>query len=261
MSSENFDLSLKYVLVDEGGNDDDPNDHGGRTSRGITQREYDAWCQLNGKTSGDVWNATQEEISTIYNTQYWAPYCNSFPSGVDYVFFDIAVNAGRSQAVRSFQKALGVNVDGMMGQVTLAAIQSADPTKLIQDVSEVRRNFYRSLKQFPRYGKGWLNRVNHCQTGALSMVNTTYVKPVDTIPTPKADENDTAQTTISPEASGGTAVATGGLISMLDNFKESLSGFAGDIQYIKYVLIGVTVLILGYSVYGFYKRSQVQAAT
>ena len=105
--ADNFELSLQYVLADEGGNSDDPHDHGGRTSRGITQREYDAWNKLNGKRGGDVWNATDADIRSIYQSQYWEPYCAALPSGLDYLFFDISVNAGRTQAVRQFQKALG----------------------------------------------------------------------------------------------------------------------------------------------------------
>ena len=169
MSNENFDVSLKYVLVDEGGNDDDPRDHGGRTSRGITQREYDAWCHLNGKVAGDVWKASQTEIGSIYRSQYWEPYCNSLPNGLDYCFFDISVNCGRSQAVKTFQKALGVPADGMMGQITLAAINKADRIDLIHKVSDERRYFYRHLGQFAIYGKGWLSRVDHCEKQALAI--------------------------------------------------------------------------------------------
>lgn len=256
---QNFNQSLKYVLIDEGGNDDDPQDSGGRTSRGITQREYNSWCQLNGKTAGDVWHASQDEITQIYNSQYWSPYCDGLPSGVDYLFFDISVNAGRSQAVKSFQKALGVTVDGMMGQVTLASIQASDPTKLINDVSDVRRNFYKHLAKFPRYGKGWLSRVEHCEKGALSMVhNVPYDKPPTV--SPKANPTDVATPTVSPEASGATTVASGGLISALDSFKDSISSYAGDLQYLKYVLVAVAVFSLIYSIYGFMKRSKVQAA-
>lgn len=254
---QDFSQALRYVLIDEGGNDDDPNDHGGRTSRGITQREYNAWCSLNGKPQGDVWQATQTDIESIYRSQYWNPYCDQLPAGVDYVFFDISVNAGRSRATRQFQQALGVNVDGMLGQVTLSAIQSADPVDLIHKVSDVRRNWYRSLKQFNIYGRGWLSRVNHCETGAIAIHagDTTFVKPAAE-DHPKATEPST--TTISPETSGGAVVASGGLLQTLNEFKDSISQFV-DIDYVKYTLMAIAVIGLIYSVYGFYKRSKVQA--
>lgn len=254
---QNFEQALKYVLIDEGGNDDDPQDHGGRTSRGITQREYEAWCRNNGKATGDVWKASQDDITSIYRTQYWNPYCDSLPSGVDYLFFDISVNAGRTRAVRQFQQALDVNVDGMIGQVTLDAIKNADPVQLIHDVSNVRRNWYRHLSQFKRYGKGWLSRVGHCENGAIAIHNNdkSFVKPAAD-PHPKATEP--ASTTVSPEASGTTAVTSGGLLQILESFKDNLSSYT-DLVYVKYALIGVAVVSLAYAGYGFWQRSKVQA--
>jgi len=44
----NFAKALAWLRTSEGGNDDDPDDSGGRTSRGITQREYNAYCEMAG---------------------------------------------------------------------------------------------------------------------------------------------------------------------------------------------------------------------
>ncbi len=38
----NLDAALRFVSRWEGGLSDDPNDRGGRTMRGVTQRVYDA---------------------------------------------------------------------------------------------------------------------------------------------------------------------------------------------------------------------------
>ena len=40
---DRFPTSVALTLVSEGGNDDDPRDPGGRTSRGITQNEWNNW--------------------------------------------------------------------------------------------------------------------------------------------------------------------------------------------------------------------------
>lgn len=263
MAKSNFKACLRYVLIDEGGNDDDPQDHGGRTSRGITQREYDSWSQLNDKKGGDVWEASSSDIENVYQSQYWNPYCDKLPGGVDYVFFDTSVNAGRSQAVKSFQKALDLNPDGMMGQITLNAIASADPVDLIHKVSEVRREFYRHLKQFPRYGRGWLSRVDHCERGALSLTSTNFsngdtASPVDK--SPKANSKDVATTTVSPETSTTTAASSGGLVAILNSFHDALQPYAMQIQYVTYTLLGVAAISFGYGMWGFIHRSKVQAA-
>lgn len=264
MSANNFDAALKLVLVDEGGNDDDPRDHGGRTSRGITQREYDAWCKLHGQPTGDVWRASNENIKKVYHSQYWNPYCDNLPSGVDYLFFDISVNAGRTQAVRQFQKALGVRVDGMFGVATREAIATADPATLISTVSDVRRTFYRNLRQYPIYGRGWMNRVNHAEKGAMSLLGEAkdgeeYVKPGVGEGGNKARDEDVKQPPIKPEVAAGAAAGSGGLLGMLQSLKENLTDYA-HLKYVQYTLIGIAILGFLYAMWAISQRRQAQEA-
>ncbi len=166
---DNFAASLKAVLKDEGGNDDDPADHGGRTSRGITQREYTAWRALKGLATHDVWAATNDEVAAIYHDEYWNPFCDGFPVGVDYLYFDMAVNAGPRRAAILLQRALGVADDGRIGPITRLAISKADPKRLIATYTNAKRAFYISLHQ-PKFTKGWLNRCDHVQQIANAMV-------------------------------------------------------------------------------------------
>lgn len=170
MPQSNWLASLALLLKSEGGNDDDPSDHGGRTSRGVTQREYDSWRRISGLITRDVWAAGDNEVAEIYYRGYWFPYCNAMPDGVDYLYFDMAVNAGPHQAAVLLQRALGVTDDGRIGPVTLEAISNADGAELINKFSVAKANFYRSLHQ-PKYIKGWLNRVASVKADALQMVN------------------------------------------------------------------------------------------
>jgi len=167
---QNFATALKFVLTDEGGNDDDPQDHGGRTSRGITQREFDAWCRENHKPNGDVWHAPQSYIEAIYQEEYWQPLCDDFPTGIDYIYFDMAVNAGPHQAAVLLQRALGLTTDGRIGPITRQALHSADVRSFIERYTLVKANFYKSLHQ-PKFLKGWLNRDRDVRANALSMLN------------------------------------------------------------------------------------------
>ena len=169
MTAANFPKSLAFVLKDEGGNDDDPADRGGRTSRGITQREYTAWLSEQGMPDKDVWKATDNEISTIYHDEYWEPYCDGFPNGVDYLYFDMAVNAGPYRATIMLQRALGITDDGRIGPITRQAVYTVNPATLIEDYTAAKRDFYMSLHQ-PRFLKGWLNRCANVQANAISML-------------------------------------------------------------------------------------------
>lgn len=169
MTAANFPKALALVLKSEGGNDDDPADHGGRTSRGITQREYNAWRGLRGLGNKDVWTASDKDVADIYHEEYWNPWCDLLPAGIDYLFFDMAVNAGPRRAIILLQRALGVTDDGRIGPITKMAIRDADPDRLIDDFSEAKKAFYLSLHQ-PRFTKGWLNRTASVRKAALQMV-------------------------------------------------------------------------------------------
>ena len=171
MVASNFQASLKLVLTSEGGNDDDPADHGGRTSRGITQREYTAWLAENHRVNLDVWKAPQSDIDTIYHDEYWNPWCDSMPIGIDYVFFNNSVLDGPNRAIKILQQSLGLAADGRIGPVTRAAFENADPTNTVIKMSDCSRNFYLSLHQ-PRFIKGWLNRVDFVKKNALLMIHT-----------------------------------------------------------------------------------------
>ncbi len=169
MAASNFKTSLAAVLKSEGGDDDDAADHGGRTSRGITQREYDAWRKEQKLAPLDVWKAPQRDVEAIYHDEYWEPNCDLLPVGADYLLFNMNVNAGPNRGAKILQQALGVNPDGRIGPVTRGAIRAADPRALINAYSAMSRNFYLSLHQ-PKFTKGWLNRVEFVNKIALEMI-------------------------------------------------------------------------------------------
>ncbi len=168
MAASNWKPSLAAVLKSEGGNDDDLADHGGRTSRGITQREYDAWRRLHLLSTKDVWTALQVEIDAIYHDEYWMPYCDILPIGADYLLFNMNVNAGPYRGAIILQRALGVTADGRIGSITKEAALRANPVALVNAYSAQSRAFYLSLHQ-PKFIKGWLNRVKFVQQTALAM--------------------------------------------------------------------------------------------
>lgn len=160
---DRFAICLPYTLKEEGGNDDDPEDPGGRTSRGIIQREYNVYRRQIGAPSKDVWVASDEEVAEIYRTQYWMPHCPAMPPGIDYLAFDMNVNMGPHESTLLLQRGLGVDDDGHFGLLTMDAIVHCDPVRLIGAVSDQKNKFYRKLPTFRRFGKGWLNRIKEVE--------------------------------------------------------------------------------------------------
>jgi uncharacterized protein (TIGR02594 family) len=168
--SDRFSACIARVLVSEGGNDDDPRDPGGRTSRGITQSEWNAWTQTHPGLPSDVWQAPQDQIIAIYRAKYWNPLkCDNLPGGVDYAVFDYGVLSGIGRAARVLQGFVGAPVDGEIGPQTIAAIAQADPVALINQICNERLAFMQSLSTWPTFGRGWTNRVESVRAAATAM--------------------------------------------------------------------------------------------
>lgn len=160
----------------EGGKDDDKRDPGGRTNEGIEQRECDAWCHLRNLPKIDVWDASEDMLTEIYRVQYWSPYCDYLPKGVDLVFFDVHVNQGQRVAVEFLQQALGIEADGHWGLVTAAHVKDIDaggnyPTSkmVIDSITRQRIHRYRGTRNFDLYGHGWLSRADRCEVLGYTM--------------------------------------------------------------------------------------------
>ena len=58
------------------------------------------------------------------------------------------------------QQAVGSEVDGEIGPLTLAAVASHPVEEALAAYAEVRRRRYRALPTFWRFGRGWLSRVD-----------------------------------------------------------------------------------------------------
>lgn len=275
MVAETFPHALRLVLVDEGGLDDDPHDHGGRTAHGIIQREYDGFRLRHHLPRQDVWRITPAEYTEIYHDRYWMPWCDRLPAGLDYAFFDACVNAGPAQAAKTLQRALGVRVDGFMGDVTLAkavAACEANAEATIHAFCEQRRRFYRALAQFPRYGRGWLARVDHVEKAAKAMAASSADQvqrsglsdDLKGEASARAKAEDTTQPPVSTETSATVATTSGicaGYTDQLNTLSDKLTPFQDAIHALKYVLVGVAFLSVALTLYALWHKGQVKEAT
>jgi lysozyme family protein len=166
-----FDLRLPVVLLHEGGFVQHPQDPGGATKFGIT-RETLARFRGTPVTVEDVRSLTTAEAAAIYRRLYWDPIRgDELPAGVDLAVFDFTVNSGPSRAVRTLQGALGVPQDGIIGPVTLAAAQVADPVALIRHLSRDRLRFLSRLAIWPVFGRGWRRRVLAVEQEAIRLAH------------------------------------------------------------------------------------------
>lgn len=168
---------LHNVLASEGGNVDDPADPGGRTSRGVIQREWNAWRTTHRGLPADVWAAPQEEIDVIYHEKYWAHRCiqgDKLPAGLDYTVGDYGVNAGVGRPGIVLRRVLQVNADRCdISDALLAIVVKKDTPALIRAIGAERKRFYANLiAAKPSLGKfrnGWMARADAVQRISLKM--------------------------------------------------------------------------------------------
>jgi len=166
----NFEKSLALVLQHEGGYVNHPSDPGGRTNLGVTQRVWEEYVG-HPVDEAEMRSLTKEMVSPLYRKEYWdAVRGDQLPSGADYLAFDFAVNAGAFRSIKTIQRALKITADGVIGPVTVKAIQDTNAEDFINNFSAAKESFYRSLTNFPTFGKGWLNRVAEGKKAAEGML-------------------------------------------------------------------------------------------
>lgn len=166
-----FDICLDRILKHEGGFVQDIFDSGGMTNLGVTKR---VWEEFVGHpvSEADMRSLTVEKVSKLYKQRYWdRVQADKLPPGVDYICMDFAVNAGVGRSIKTLQSAVGATADGIIGNQTLTKINSIDPKKLINDLSDARIDFYQGIvarkPDQARFIKGWLNRVEDSRRTAL----------------------------------------------------------------------------------------------
>ncbi|MGZ5988120.1 MAG: glycoside hydrolase family 108 protein [Rhizomicrobium sp.] len=256
---QDFDNAMKIELVFEGGKCDDPVDPGGRTNQGIIQREFSAYLRAKGQDPRDVYTMLPAERDEIYRKQYADRIkFDELPPGVDLVILDGAINSGVGQSIKWVQRSLGLIADGVMGVVTLEAIQNApDHDILIASICERRLAFLRALKTFPHFGGGWTKRVDTLkakgQAWAMGSVGPEVVYIPDGHRKAKISEAKQA-----PPRAPADALASGGTVttalSSAQSVFQPMQGTPIADHMILYIGIAAAVLTCLGIVYGLYAR-------
>lgn len=147
----NFDQAFEQLIGHEGGYVNNSNDRGGETKFGISKRSYPAL---------DIKSLTLDNAKAIYRTDYWDKcMCDRLPALIRFDVFDTAVNSGVRMAIRLVQKAMNLKDDGVIGPITLEAINRANGVSLSVIFNAERLIYMTSLTDWQYFGKGWARRV------------------------------------------------------------------------------------------------------
>lgn len=161
-----FQYAVHVVLKHEGGYSNDPDDPGGQTSFGISQRfiqEND--IQINVK------HLSAEQASDIYRQYWWDKYHYNTVKDLQVAtkLFDLSVNVGPEQAHKILQRAINtlqnqhLGVDGIFGPHTVEETNKQDPEKIIDAIRREAATYYMDLvrmkPQLHKFLHGWLDRL------------------------------------------------------------------------------------------------------
>lgn len=174
----NFEEAIAFVLSNEGGYVDNPNDAGGATNFGISLRflqslpveslkEYGFFGDL---IAHDVEVLSEEKALAIYRGEFWdrAPFGEIHNQNRANYIFDCCVNHGLAQGIKLVQRASWprrgedhrIVDDGIMGEKTLAVIN--DDACLLMVLMAERAGYMRMLAEVKPKNKeflhGWLKR-------------------------------------------------------------------------------------------------------
>ena len=185
------ELLLPIILKWEGGFVNDPIDSGGATNMGVTLDTYKMYRKvhkLKPPTISDLKKITDDEVLAILKEFYWdkmrADEINN--QSIANLCVNTLWGSGTSY-IRTIQGVLCVKQDGVVGPVTLAAINNHPNQKILfQKLWERRKKFFedivansvsayerkigrkateRELLKYTkkRFLRGWLNRLNFFQ--------------------------------------------------------------------------------------------------
>lgn len=165
------DEMVEEILRREGGYVNHPNDRGGPTNMGITQKTLSSWLGRPASID-DVKRLDKETAKEIYITNYLSgPRIDTLPHDIVPQVFDISINSGPRTAVKIVQKTINlsgfgpIGADGVMGPKTRNAAEAANNAMghlFNNAIAYERINFYeRIIERNPSqevFRTGWINR-------------------------------------------------------------------------------------------------------
>lgn len=176
MSTINFPRALAFVW--QSGFDSpadgyhvEPGDPGGGTKGGVIEATWGAAVRR-GIVRGALRAASDADLSNVLRALTWSSVCDRLPGGIDLVCFNGFMMSGHYPWL--LQRSLGFmgsdDVDGDVGDKTMAAVRDADPATLINALSGIHYDYLTHLTGWLRDGGGWTTRLKAARLAALALL-------------------------------------------------------------------------------------------
>jgi lysozyme family protein len=168
-----FETAIEKTLKNEGFYSDNKNDSGGETYYGISRNnwpDWRGWIRIDAmKNKPDFPEclhllSLESEVKMFYEVNFWDKIRGDEIKDQEIAesLFDFAVNTGINPAVKTAQKALCIEDDGIIGINTIKALNSIIPELFLLRFTIEKINKYIQICQKNQSQKtfffGWVSR-------------------------------------------------------------------------------------------------------
>lgn len=159
-----LNIEKQFEIARQKGWSDDPNDPGGATMIDVTLGAYREYCHRKCNPipdKDDLQHISLHEWTDILKTMYWDVWqADDIKSqGLANLLVDWIWASGRG-SIKTAQHTIGVKADGIVGPITLIALNSKDPQIMFHRLKQVRTDYYQRCKGAWKYINCWLRRIN-----------------------------------------------------------------------------------------------------
>lgn len=162
----NAELYIPKLKQREGGWANNPNDKGKCTMSGVTIGTFQSYYGTD-KTCSDLKKITNEQWRNIFFKGYWNP-CRADQiksQSIAELVVDMAFMSGVKTTIKKIQTLFGLKADGIIGPITLNALNSGDLEKNFLKIKIMRAEWFLSISGGSNSGfyKPWMRRLLECK--------------------------------------------------------------------------------------------------
>lgn len=157
LNDNRFQKAMRdYVIPNEGGYINHPDDKGGETNFGISKKYY---------PNEDIKNLTRERANAILYRDFWKwNGIHKLPDEIVGIVFDDGVNSSPLQAIKNTHRALGIVPGNIIGEQTLNTLKTITPEEFLtnyrEEVKSLRQKIVERDSSQAVFSNGWNNRIN-----------------------------------------------------------------------------------------------------
>lgn len=169
-----FEKAYKKTSVNEGGYVNDPDDPGGETYRGVSRRyhpDWEGWKTVDKMKKFDGFPKNLDTDVTLqclvkdfYREKFWNTVKGDsiHNQTIAESIYDFGVNAHYKNSIVLAQETLNIRADGIIGTVTIHAINTCDPIKFLKYFAMEKIGYYMAIcrrrSKSRKYLYGWIKR-------------------------------------------------------------------------------------------------------